>query len=83
LKKKEYVIQGGTHHDQCPATGSKQLMMLPLTPSDICSFLVLCQVQALVDLWTSNGKSVVEKLKQRSLAPKQVTNREPVPVRQI
>lgn len=54
-----------------------------LTPSDICSFLVLCQVQALVDLWTSNGKSVVEKLKQRSLAPKQVTSRGPVPVRQI
>lgn len=30
------------------------------------------KVQALVDLWTANGKSVVEKLKQRCLAPKQV-----------
>ena len=41
--------------------------------------IVLCfsscfKVQALVDLWTANGKSVVEKLKQRSLAPKQVMN---------
>lgn len=30
------------------------------------------KVQALVDLWTANGRSVVEKLKQRCLAPKQV-----------
>lgn len=37
---------------------------------DICVF----KVQALVDLWTANGKSVVEKLKQRPLAPKQVLN---------
>ncbi|XP_068741371.1 COMM domain-containing protein 10-like isoform X2 [Montipora capricornis] len=38
---------------------------------ETCAF-ILEQIQALVELWTSNGKPVVEKLKQRSLAPKQL-----------
>lgn len=32
------------------------------------------KVQALVNLWTANGKSVAEKLKQRSIAPKQLSD---------
>jgi len=48
--------------------------------SDLLSFLFCnshCpQTQALVELWSANGKSVVEKLKQRCLAPKQVKTKD-------
>jgi len=58
-----FILEQAAYHNAKGQVLKQQLQNIELADE---------KVQALVDLWTSNGKSVVEKLKQRSLAPKQL-----------
>ncbi|CAH3018392.1 unnamed protein product [Porites evermanni] len=58
-----FILEQAAYHNAKAQLLKLQLQNIELTDE---------KTQAIVDLWTSNGKSVVEKLKQRSLAPKQL-----------
>ncbi|XP_068694296.1 COMM domain-containing protein 10-like [Montipora foliosa] len=58
-----FILEQAAYHNAKPQVLEQQLQNIELADE---------KIQALVELWTSNGKPVVEKLKQRSLAPKQL-----------
>lgn len=63
LETSAFILEQAAYHNAKPQLLKQQLQNIELEDG---------KVQALVDLWTANGKSVVEKLKQRCLAPKQL-----------
>lgn len=58
-----FILEQAAYHNAKSQILKQQLQNIELAQE---------KIEALVELWSANGKSVVEKLKQRSLAPKQL-----------
>ncbi|RMX38960.1 COMM domain-containing protein 10 [Pocillopora verrucosa] len=64
LETAAFILEQAAYHNAKAQLLTQQLLDIQLADE---------KVQALVNLWTANGKSVAEKLKQRSISPKQLS----------
>ncbi|XP_064620810.1 COMM domain-containing protein 10-like [Lineus longissimus] len=59
----EFFLHQAAYHTAKPAVLSQQLKELELSES---------KIQAIVEAWSTNAKGIIEKLRQRTVAPKQL-----------
>jgi len=63
LDTTSYIFEQAAYHNAKPNAFTEQLEKLGLTED---------KIEAFVEVWTSSGPSVIEQLRKRSLAPKQL-----------
>ncbi|XP_031564732.1 COMM domain-containing protein 10-like isoform X1 [Actinia tenebrosa] len=63
LETSAFILEQAAYHNAKPAVLQQQLQNIGLNDD---------KVSSIVELWSANSKSVVRKLKQRSLAPRQL-----------